>query len=59
MRTNVQKSIPKDTSTRIATDPFSKKQIDESTAIIVIKAVTAEHHILITINTYANYINQF
>ena len=51
--------IPKDPSTRVAIDPFSKKQIDKATAIIAITGNNGEVSYFENNTTYTNYINQF
>lgn len=51
--------IPKDPSTRVAIDPFSKKQIDKATAIIAITGNHGEVSYFENNTTYTNYINQF
>ncbi len=51
--------ILKDPSTRVAIDPFSKKQIDKATAIIAITGNNGEVSYFENNTTYTNYINQF
>lgn len=51
--------IPKDPSTRVAIDPFSKKQIDKATAITAITGNNGEVSYFENNTTYTNYINQF